>query len=168
MSGPVCWLMSPYRAGSHGWWADWLLSSQSQYEWHRLELPGRFFRWRIRGNPLSWLDDLPADQPDLIVASSMTDIATLRGLHPRLAGVPVLYYFHENQFAYPLSSRQLSSIDPQVVQLYGALSAQRIAFNSAYNRDSFLHGVDQLLARLPDAVPSGIVERLAAKSSICP
>jgi glycosyltransferase involved in cell wall biosynthesis len=167
-SRPVCWLLSPYLAGSHGWWADWLLSSQPQYEWHRLELPGRFFRWRIRGNPLSWLDALPSSQPDLIVASSMTDIATIRGLHARLAGVPVLYYFHENQFAYPLSSRQPSSIDPQIVQLYGALSAQRVAFNSAYNRDTFLHGIEKLLARLPDAIPDHVVERIADKSSICP
>lgn len=165
---PVAWLLSAYRADSHAAWADWLTSSQTRFAWRRIELPGRHFRWRIRGNPLSWLDSLPAGRPALIVATSMVDLATLKGLFPRLAGVPAIYYFHENQFAYPRSERQFGSIDPQMVQLYGALAAQRVLFNSRFNRDSFLDGVDELMARMPDAVPRGLRERLAEKSYICP
>ena len=58
-SRPEAWLLSAYRAESHAAWADWLLASQTQLRWRRVELPGRYFRWRIRGNPLSWLDQLP-------------------------------------------------------------------------------------------------------------
>ena len=165
---PLVWLLSAYRADSHAYWADWLVASQPQFRWERLELSGRHFRWRIRGNPLSWLDCLPSQPPALIVATSMVDLATLRGLHPRLARVPAIYYFHENQFAYPRSARQSSSVEPQMVQLYGALAAQMLLFNSAFNRDSFLDGVSALMSRLPDHVPSGLVERLAAKSDLCP
>jgi len=161
-------LLSAYRADSHVAWADWLVASQRQWRWHLLELPGRFFRWRIRGNPLSWLDQLPPGVPDLIVATSMVDLATLKGLFPRLARVPAIYYFHENQFAYPLSAKQQTSIEPQMVQIYGALAAQRILFNSRFNRDSFLDGVDALIAKMPDAAPVGVRERLAAKADICP
>jgi hypothetical protein len=139
------WLLSAYRADSHAAWADWLVSNHFSIEWHRLELPGRHFRWRIRGNPLSWLDALPQQTPDLIIATSMVDLATLKGLHPRLANVPAYYYFHENQFAYPVSEQQVQSIEPQMVQLYGALTADRLLFNSAFNRDSFLDGVKSLL-----------------------
>ena len=78
------WLLSAYKADSHGAWADWLVSTFPEIRWFRLELPGRFFQWRIRGNPLSWLDSLPAEIPDLILATSMVDVATIRGLHPRL------------------------------------------------------------------------------------
>jgi len=136
--------------------------------WRLLSLPGRHFRWRIRGNPLSWLDALPAQTPDLILATSMVDLATLKGLHPGLATVPALYYFHENQFAYPRSRAQHDSVDPQMVQLYGALAADRILFNSAFNRDSFLQGVADLLQRLPDALPDGVSRRLAVKADLCP
>jgi glycosyltransferase involved in cell wall biosynthesis len=165
---PRAWLLSAYRTDSHARWADWLVASQPQFDWERRELPGRFFRWRIRGNPLSWLDELPTGQPDVIVATSMVDLSTLRGLHPRISAVPAIYYFHENQFAYPRSARQVESVDPQMVQLYGALAADRLLFNSAFNRDSFLDGLDCLLAEMPDAVPHGIRQRLSEKSGVCP
>jgi len=165
---PEAWLLSAYRADSHAAWADWLVGSQTQLRWQRLELPGRNFRWRIRGNPLSWLDRLPSGVPDLIVATSMVDLATLKGLFPRLARVPTIYYFHENQFAYPRSEHQVASIEPQMVQIYGALAAQRVLFNSRFNRDSFLDGVDALMAKMPDAAPVGLRERLAARAGVCP
>ncbi|MDZ7824907.1 MAG: DUF3524 domain-containing protein [Gammaproteobacteria bacterium] len=152
---PVVWLLSAYAAPSHRAWAERIRALWPQADWHVLELPGRHFRWRIRGNPLSWLDRLPTAPPDLLIATSMVDLATLRGLHPHLTGVPTLYYFHENQFAYPVSEQQVKSVEPQMVQLYGALSSRRLLFNSAFNRDTFLDGVDSLLRRMPDQVPAG-------------
>ena len=168
MSQPAAWLLSAYHTDSHAYWADWLIRHLQDLEWHHLTLPGRHFRWRIRGTPLSWLDRLPHAPPGLLVATSMVDLATLKGLHPGLARVPTLYYFHENQFAYPHSRQQHPSIDPQMVQLYGALAADLVAFNSAYNRASFLQGVEQLARRLPDQVPNNLVARLADKSRVLP
>jgi len=162
------WLLSAYMADSHASWVNWLISNNPQFDWDLLALPGRFFRWRIRGNPLSWLDKLPAGIPDLIIATSMVDITTIKGLHPRLANVPVYYYFHENQFAYPCSEGQFSSIDPQMVQLYGALTAQRLLFNSNYNQQSFFDGVDELIAGMPDEIPHDVSLRLREKSEILP
>lgn len=165
---PVAWLLSAYRADSHAAWAGWLLATQTQYCWRLLELPGRHFAWRIRGNPLSWLDSLPDETPDLIVATSMVDLATLKGLNPRLARVPALYYFHENQFAYPAGDKPVSFLEPKMVQLYGALAADRLVFNSAFNRDTFLQGVSDLLKAMPDGVPKGVAARLTQASVICP
>ena len=164
----VCWLLSAYSADSHRAWSNWLQKNLSEIEWYALELPGRHFRWRIRGNPLSWLDQLPQQDPDLILATSMVDLATLRGLHPRLSRVPAIYYFHENQFAYPLGENQVRSVEPQMVQLYGALAAQKIVFNSRFNRDSFLDGVESLMGKMPDATPAGLQQRLEQKAEICP
>ncbi|WP_018993757.1 DUF3524 domain-containing protein [Thioalkalivibrio sp. ALgr1] len=167
-AAPRILLLSAYRADSHAAWADWLTRQFPEFDWDRRELPGRHFRWRIRGNPLSWLRSLGDAQPDAMVATSMVDLATLRGLHPALAQSPALYYFHENQFAYPTSPGQNPSVDPQMVQLYGALAADRIAFNSHYNRDTFLDGVDRLLARMPDKVPPGLRTTLDERSEILP
>jgi len=133
-----------------------------------LELPGRHFRWRIRGNPLSWLHQLPESEPDFILATSMVDVATLKGLHPRLANVPFVYYFHENQFAYPVSKSQLDSVEPKMVQLYGALAADKLLFNSSYNLESFLSGIETLLNKLPDEIPPGVVETIKSKSAVLP
>jgi glycosyltransferase involved in cell wall biosynthesis len=165
---PRLQLLSAYRADSHAAWADWLTATFSEFQWQTQELPGRHFRWRIRGNPLSWLDEFSDPAPAALVATSMVDLATVRGLHPVLGRVPALYYFHENQFAYPLGEHQVRSIEPQMVQLYGALTADRLAFNSRFNQTSFIDGVRALLARMPDGVPAGVPERLAAKSAVLP
>jgi len=162
------WLLSAYRSASHAAWTNWLIETFDEFNWHKLELSGRHFRWRIRGNPLSWLNKLPEVKPDLMVATSMVDLATLKGLHPQLANTPCFYYFHENQFAYPTSNKQHESVDPQMVQLYGALAADKIFFNSAYNRDSFLNGIDRLLKVLPDEVPDNITKQLKIKSQLLP
>lgn len=162
------WLLSAYQSASHTSWANWLIKTFDEFNWQLLELSGRHFRWRIRGNPLSWIDKLPEEKPNLILATSMVDLATLKGLHPQLANIPCLYYFHENQFAYPTSKKQHDSVDPQMVQLYGALAADKIFFNSFYNRDSFLKGIDCLLEKLPDEVPDNISKRLRNKSTLLP
>jgi len=161
-------LLSAYRADSHRRWADGLVARYPAFDWRRLELPGRHFAWRIRGNPLSWLYAFDAAVPDAIVATSMVDLATIRGLNPRFGRVPTLLYFHENQFAYPRSEGQTTSIDAQMVQLYAALAADRVAFNSEYNRASFLGGVDALMQRMPDCVPDGLAERIEARSELLP
>ncbi|HHJ34862.1 MAG TPA: DUF3524 domain-containing protein [Gammaproteobacteria bacterium] len=162
------WLLSAYRSDSHASWADWLVASFDTFQWYKLELPGRHFRWRIRGNPLQWLYQLPEQLPDFILATSMVDLATLKGLHPRLAGVPCVYYFHENQFAYPVSKHQVDSVEPKMVQLYGALAADKLLFNSDFNKETFLDGVEELLKKFPDNIPGGIVEVLRDKSEVLP
>ncbi|MDX2506225.1 MAG: DUF3524 domain-containing protein [Gammaproteobacteria bacterium] len=162
------WLLSAYRSDSHAYWADWLVNTFTEFNWHKLELPGRHFRWRIRGNPLSWLHQLPEQRPDFILATSMVDLSTLKGLHPRLANIPCIYYFHENQFAYPVSKNQVDSVEPKMVQLYGALAANKLLFNSVYNRDSFLQGVEKLLKRFPDEIPDSVVDTLKDKCDVLP
>ncbi|HSH27129.1 MAG TPA: DUF3524 domain-containing protein [Wenzhouxiangella sp.] len=161
-------LLSAYRSDSHGHWVDWLTREFDEFDWQLHELPGRHFAWRIRGNPLSWLDELRVRKPDLVLATSMVDLATLKGLQPQLADVPSILYFHENQFAYPASGNQVSTVGPAMVQIYAGLAANRLLFNSAWNRDSYLAGVSELLTRMPDHVPDGVGRRLREKSAVLP
>ena len=141
----------------------------AEYDWTLLSLPDRYFRWRIRGNPLSWLQE-PALQKsyDLVIATSMVDVATIKGLYANLANTPWLLYFHENQFAFPQSQQQHSSVDPQMVNLYSALAADRLLFNSQWNRQSFLQGVQQLIQKLPDHIPHQVEGGIGGKSKVLP
>ena len=165
---PEVWLLSAYHTASHASWANWLMESQPQIKWQFFELPGSKFPWRIRSNPLSWLNELPGSSPDLILATSMVDLATLKGLHPRLAEVPSWYYFHENQFAYPESKKLSKSVEHQMVQLYGALAADRLFFNSQFNRNSFLSGVKKLLRNKTEVDQPEISRRLKQKCELLP
>lgn len=164
-------LLSAYDASSHRYWRKGLLAAFPEHHWCELQLPARHFSWRIRGNPLSWLHSaratLEADY-DLVIATSMVDLATLKGLVPTLAATPSLCYFHENQFEYPRSLQQHPSVDAQMVNLYAALAADRVLFNSAFNRDTFMAGVNRLLRKLPDQRPGDIQPWLADKVTVVP
>ncbi len=164
-------LLSAYAAQSHRYWQAGLRQMFPQWSWTELELPPRHFSWRIRGNPLYWSiaerEALLAPH-DVLIATSMVDLATLRGLVPSLADIPTLLYFHENQFEYPQNDQQHSLLEAQMVSLYAALAADGLAFNSRYNLESFLAGCERLLGRLPDRVPPGIVSRLQSKAVVLP
>ncbi|ARN75457.1 tRNA-queuosine alpha-mannosyltransferase domain-containing protein [Oceanicoccus sagamiensis] len=164
-------LLSAYDAASHRHWCEVLEQHFDQDQWTVLRLPARYFSWRVRGNSLSWAfseRDILSQEYDLLIATSMVDLSSLRGFVPSLASIPTLVYFHENQFAYPASQQQHSSIEPQILNLYTALAADRVVFNSDYNRQTFLSGVGALLKKMPDQVPPGLMERLAPISDILP
>ncbi len=165
-------LLSAYDADSHRYWRQGLVENFPEHDWTVLTLPARYFSWRVRGNSLSWAFGEHAtqlEQPyDLIIATSMTDLSALRGLKPALTNIPTLLYFHENQFAYPLSGNEHNSVEPQILNLYSALAADHIVFNTVFNRKTFLAGAEQLLKKLPDFVPPGLINQLTARSTILP
>ena len=164
-------LLSAYDAMSHKIWRGRLLEMFPEHTWTQLVLPPRHFNWRIRGNSLQWAlneKDLLNQDYDLIIATSMVDVATLKGLIPSLAATPLWLYCHENQFSYPLSSKQRNNnVEPQLVPLYSALCADAIVFNSNYNRSTFLQGTRELLKKLPDQLPPELLEKIE-KSEILP
>lgn len=172
--GPVLRILvlSPYQARSHQIWVDQLVAGFRDIDWRVLTLPPRHFHWRIRSNPLSWylgraLDGAPL--PDLILATSMTDLATFKGLfHRRLGAVPSVVYFHENQFAYPVTPGAVESVEPAMVNLYSALAADRVVFNSDYNRRTFLAGARRFLSRMPDRLPVAALRDIADRSEVIP
>jgi glycosyltransferase involved in cell wall biosynthesis len=162
-------LLSAYAAHSHVQWQRALQTMFTHWQWHVLELPPRHFSWRIRGNALYWSmmerATLEAGY-DLLVATSMVDLATLRGLVPALTRVPTVVYFHENQFEYPQTERQHNLLEAQVTSLYSALAADRILFNSGYNQRTFMAGCASLLDKLPDRVPPDVVPSLQKKAQV--
>ncbi len=161
-------LLSAYDAESHRVWRENLYAMLPQIEWTTLTLPPRYFPWRVRGNCLTWaFNHRPAltDNHDFLLCTSMTDLSALRGFVPGLAHLPTIVYCHENQFAYPENpdpqAARTNPVEPQMLSLYTALCADRLVFNSDWNRRSFLDGATALLRKLPDHVPDGLVERLA-------
>lgn len=164
-------LLSAYDALSHVYWREGLYTAFPEVSWTTLSLPPRYFPWRIRGNSMSWYRE-PAlrDHYDLCIATSMVDLATLRGLVPELSRLPTLLYFHENQFAYPLSDRvsQQQQVGPQFVQIYSAMAADALCFNSEYNRRTFFSGLAALLKKMPDEVPAGVCDALMGRAHVVP
>jgi len=163
-------LLSAYHAQSHQSWCRSLMVMFPEHEWILLTLPGRYFNWRIRGNALSWSmgqRDILEKNYDLVLATSMVDCATLRGLIPNLANIPWVVYFHENQFEYPVSAKN-DHTEPKMVSLYNALCAEKVIFNSQYNYHTFISGLERFLKKMPDQVPENILKSIASKSEVIP
>ncbi|SNY95987.1 tRNA-queuosine alpha-mannosyltransferase domain-containing protein [Halomonas sp. hl-4] len=165
-------LLSAYDAVSHRYWADSVMQHVDGVAWTQLRLPARHFSWRIRGNPLTWLwkeHETLSQQYDVVLATSMVDLATLAGLFPSLGQARKIVYFHENQFAYPASGEQRPQVEAQMVNLYAALAADTVVFNTAYNRDSFVDGARAFLKKMPENVPAvKPLEALRKRAKVLP
>lgn len=163
-------LLSAYDAVSHKLWRERLEQLFSTDRWTQLTLSPRHFAWRVRGNSLLWAlteKEILQQEYDLLIATSMVDLSALRGFVPALARIPTLLYFHENQFAYPSNRQTRPNVEHQLVPLYAALCADLIAFNSHYNRTSFLSGAKALLKQLPDTIPPAFYQQLL-QSTVLP
>lgn len=165
-------LLSAYEAVSHRYWAQSLMAQLDEVSWTLLTLPPRHFAWRIRGNPLSWMlkEHATLNQSfEVVLATSMVDLATLIGLFPHLGRAKKIVYFHENQFAYPESNDQIAQVEAKMVNLYTALAADCVVFNSAYNRDSCIDGARAFLKKMPENLPAAKpLEALRERAIVLP
>lgn len=166
-------LLSAYDAESHRHWQHVLKNGLPEYEWTQLSLPARHFFWRVRSNGLSFTLDhrkLLSSGYDVLIATSMLDLATLRGLVPELTRIPALIYFHENQFDYPLRDAvsEHRILNAQLSSITTACCADRVLFNSEYNRQSFLSGARKMIKRMPDGLSLDILQDIEEKSDVLP
>ena len=166
-------LLSAYDTTSHRLWRERLQALFPAAHWCQLALPARHFEWRLRSNSLHWgLQDIPELEADwdLLLATSMVDLAALRGLRPRLSRIPTLLYFHENQFFYPdnpgHTRKRETNVEPLLIPVFSALCADKIVFNSEFNRTTFLQGARKLFARLPENLPAAAWRRIEASSVV--
>lgn len=174
-SGPRLLLVEPYLTASHAAFAQGLMSHVPA-RWTLLGLPGRYWRWRLRGAAAFLADqaaEILASPWDGLVCSDMLGLAELRGLVPSLALVPALVVFHENQLAYPAPGRadqpqQERDLYLAFSNLTSALAARRVVFNSRFHCEQFLTAAQELTRRLPDMRPQGLAPAIAAKSSALP
>jgi len=163
--------VEPYDGGSHRAFREGL-QRHSRHDLEALTLPPRFWKWRMRGAAVHFADLInrrPGPPCDLLLATDFLNLADLRGLLvPPWNRVPCLLYLHENQLTYPLSPDEEFDFHFGFTNIVSALAADSVAFNSAYHRDLFLASLPDYLARMPEAVPRGVRERLGAKSLVLP
>jgi glycosyltransferase involved in cell wall biosynthesis len=165
-------VFEPYFGGSH---KDFLagLIKNLPYSFELLTLPAHSWKWRMRLAAPYFAQALASDPRyagktfDRILCSSLVDVAALRGLlPPNLRTIPILTYFHENQFAYPVQVSDPRDAHFGLTNLTTALASDRLAFNSKYNLESFLAGCKEFLAKMRDMYLAGYEETIRAKAII--
>jgi len=173
-SKPRILLLSGYDAASHRHWRNVLVGGLSQYHWTEVALPDRYFAWRVRGNALTFAHlhkEILGQSYDCLIATSMVDLATLRGFMPQLASIPNILYFHENQFEYPIAPTvdDLKNIvGAQLTSIYALLCADQVLFNSEFNQKTFFSGAQQLLKKLPDGIPKKLLNDIESQTQVLP
>lgn len=166
--------LEPYYGGSHRAVLDGLLTRLSSFGWEYdlLTLPACKWKWRMRGAAITMAEQVrelhrAGTRWDLVYASTFVNLAEFRALSgDAVTGVPSVVYFHENQLLYPV--RHTAEWDYQfpLTNIVSALTADACLFNSEYNLVGFLREIPGFLGRFPDHRPTGVAERIAARSEV--
>ncbi|WP_372896809.1 DUF3524 domain-containing protein [Stieleria sp.] len=153
--------IEPYYGGSHQAFLDGVIAG-SRHRWSLATLPARHWKWRMRSAPVQ-LCPLVADLvqshgvPEVVLASDMLDLPTWLGLASRdarfrwLGDVPVVTYFHENQWAYPQAPDARTDHHFGFTNLLTAAASDACWFNSEFNRRTFFELSRDFISRMPDA-----------------
>ena len=167
-------VLEPYYGGSHKAFLDGLQQQLEQVDFRftLLSLPAR--KWKMRMQLAApWFAEriqeliIQGSSFDCILTSTFLDVAVLRSL---LAGqgihLPLAMYFHENQFSYPGQVSDPGIFQFTSINFTSALCADRPAFNSRYNLETFLAGIRFYLKKSSDMKLHHLEERIRAKSVI--
>lgn len=168
-------LIESFFGGSHKAWA---LGVQRipELDVELFTLSPRHWKWRMHGGAISLAKRFNESdfEADLILASDMIDLSTFLALTRRKSqNTPSAIYFHENQFAYPSNisttkAERQRDLHYSFINYISALSADKVFFNSKYNRDSFFEGLKRSLKHYPDKRNMSSIDEIAAKTSVLP
>lgn len=167
-------LIESFFTGSHSQWAR-QLKAKSGHEIHLIQLPGRFWKWRMQASAAVLADKSnQLDMPDAYLCTDMTNVAEFRAfLSEERRSLPIYLYMHENQITYPWSAQD-EDISKERDHTYGlinfksCINAERIFFNSLYHKTSFLESLPDFLHRFPDRTLQAYLSVIEQKSEVLP
>ena len=166
-------LISPYHTGSHRAWAEGY-AAHSRHEVHLVTMAGRFWKWRMQGGALELAPRVAVlarevGPPDALLVTDMVNLPALIALtRPLLHAAPIHLYMHENQLTYPPPPGEKRDLTYGMINTLSMMAADRIHFNSAYQRDAFFDELPRLLKHFPDYNHLEIIPHLRAKSDVLP
>jgi glycosyltransferase involved in cell wall biosynthesis len=150
--------------------ADYRVFSYPARKWkQRMQLSAPCF--------VEQLARLPVEERafDTVLCSTFVDVAVLRALLSQLPGwnprARFLTYFHENQCVYPnrQESPRSQTTPPYpfiLINFNSALASDSVAFNSDFNRRSFLEGCSNFVRDAGDLQAGALIDRIAQKSLV--
>jgi len=157
--------LEPFFGGSHRNFAEGLIA-HSAHDFDLLTMPAIFWKWRLRGAALYFADKIDdITRYDGIVASDLMSMADFKALMGPDCP-PVLVYFHESQFFYPLAPGEKRDFQYGFTDITTALAADRVLFNSHTHMDAFFYHLPRFLRMMPDRRPRWVMAAIKAKSDV--
>lgn len=167
-------ILEPYFGGSHKHFLEGLQAHVSA-DYTLFTLPARKWKMRMQVSAVWFIDQLKAlsldkRRFDTVLLSTFVDAAVFRSMLYQVSGwnhkARIVTYFHENQFVYPLRPGQAESHQFTAINIHSALASDSIAFNSAYNRDTFIDGCREFQKKVSDMDFPDLAITLYEKSRI--
>ena len=163
--------LEPYYGGSHRAFLDGLVR-HSRHEVMPITMTARFWKWRMQGGAVTLARKAiqafeEGFSPDLIFANDMVNLPAFLSLaRDKFAGVPVVFFLHENQLTYPLRPGKDRDYTYAYINYLSCLAADRIVFNSQFHYNEFHEALPELLRIFPDYTHFQTVRKIRKKSSV--
>lgn len=159
-------LLEPFYGGSHKRFADGLIR-HSHHSLTLRDMPARFWKWRMRGAAIHFAKTVEnlADY-NLVIASGLMSTADFKALAGNPCP-PVIVYFHENQFSYPLAKGERMDYQFGFTDITSALAADRVLFNSQTHMNTFFDAMQQFIRKMPDFRPGWAAGAIREKAAVC-
>lgn len=148
-------VLEPFGGGSHAaFYEQWMEQSRNRFT--VLSLPPVHWKWRSRHASLTLAEQTNAlaragNHFDAIFCSEMLNVPEWRGfVDNAVRDLPLIAYFHENQFTYPLSAGQQTDYHFAYSNCLTAIAADKVWFNSEFHLREFREAAFAWLRRMPD------------------
>ncbi len=156
-----------FDGGSHKQFRE-TLTKYSAHDWTWITRPASSWKWRMAISAQEMVDEVISrgvSMPDCVFCTSLTDVAGLRAALPQgWRDLPIVLYMHENQVAYPTNEPRDASF--AFTNLQSVLTSDLAIFNSKWNLDSFIHGIETLLDNSWDTTFQDIAKRISNKATV--
>lgn len=157
--------LEPFFGGSHKDFAKGLVA-HSRHEIDLVTLPSRFWKWRMRGAALHFIRNIPPlERYDGLIVTDLMSLADFKAL----CGAPcppVMVYFHESQFTYPLAPAERPDHQFGFTDITTALAADKIYFNSRTHFNAFFEKLPRFIGMMPEYRPRWATDEIHAKSGV--
>lgn len=167
-------IIEPYYGGSHKRFLDGL-AAVLDADVKLLRLPARKWKMRMQLSApwfVGQIESLDVDKRffDTVLFSSFIDVAVFKAMAATLEGwnpaCRYCTYFHENQFEYPGYLEKHTNHQFTAINFTTALISDTTAFNSHFNRNSFLTQCGKYLAKAADMDLAYCGDRLEQNSQV--
>lgn len=158
--------LEAFYGGSHQDVADGICR-HSRHTIDLYTLPARFWKWRMRGAALYFIQAVKTlSAYDALLVSDLMSLSDFKALAGgRLP--PALVYFHENQLTYPVAREEVRDVHFGFTDITSALAADRVLFNSRTHCRRFFAHLPGFLRQMPDFRPSWVIDEIRGKTAVC-
>jgi glycosyltransferase involved in cell wall biosynthesis len=159
-------VLEPFLGGSHALLVQ-ALQESFPGSTRVLGLKDAKWHWKLRTAAAVFAERIPEDleSHEVLFASSMLNLAELVALRPDLLSKRKVFYFHENQLAYPVQKAADTDFQLSWIQIVSAAVADVVLFNSEFNMRSFLEGIPRIVRSIAstECRPKHLLDRISNK-----